>query len=83
MIEFTHGIPICPYCQIPTIREAGYSMQTDVYYPPIYNEKGENINFDRNAIAMNYHCRKCNKDYSITGNYVSGWEYANIDKKHS
>jgi len=84
MIESTHthgnGIPICPYCQIPTIREAGYSMQTDVYYPPIYNEKGENINPDRNAITMNYRCRKCNKDYSITGNYVSGWEYVNIDK---
>ncbi len=50
-------------------------MQTNVYYPPIYNEKGENINPDRNAITMNYRCRKCNKDYSIVGNYVNGWEY--------
>jgi len=76
MIEFTNGVPICPYCQIPTIREAGCSMQTNVYYPPVYNEKGENTNPDRNYIVKNYRCRKCNKDYSIAGNYVSGWEYA-------
>lgn len=79
MIESTHthgnGIPICPYCQIPTIREAGYSMQTDVYCSPIYDENSKNINPYRDSTVKNYHCRKCNKDYSIVGNYVNGWEY--------
>jgi len=72
---FTYAIPICPYCQVSTIREEEYSMQTNVYCPPIYDENGKNINPDRNSTVKNYHCRKCNKDYSIVGNYVNGWEY--------
>ena len=50
-------------------------MQTDVYCSPIYDENSKNINPYRDSTVKNYHCRKCNKDYSIVGNYVNGWEY--------
>lgn len=80
-VEFTNGIPICPYCQEPTIRQSMYSTTTAAYYPPVYNEKGENTNPDRNTITNYYHCTKCDKDYCIAGNYMSGWVYLSTGEK--
>ena len=41
--DFTNGIPICPYCKKPTIRQQGLVSTTLAYYPPIYDEDGKYV----------------------------------------
>lgn len=74
-IEYTNGVPICPYCNKPTKRSMGIGTVTMRIYEPIYDEKGNNINPDRNIRNKPYHCHECGKDYAIVGNDVDGYEY--------
>ncbi len=74
----TNGIPICPYCQKPTLRTGGTSFTTLMYFYPIYNEHGENTNPDRNIITSNWHCNECGKDYCTAGNYTDGFNYIGV-----
>ena len=72
----TNGIPICPYCQEPTKRTGeAWGTCTLVYYEPTYDENGNNINPDRNVQTWTYHCCKCGRDYTVSGNYFDGWRY--------
>ena len=74
-METTNGIPICPNCKIPTIRTQGMSMVTSMYFPPTFNEKGENINPDRNVTTSEWYCNNCKKRYSTSGNIFDGFSY--------
>jgi hypothetical protein len=71
----TNGIPICPNCKKPTKRTVGTSTSTCMYFPPIYDENGNNTNPDRNKTTASYTCLECQKDYSVSGNYIDGYTY--------
>ena len=64
-------IPICPKCKKPTKRLKGLSITTAVYYPPIYDENGVNINTDANYTTTEYICLECNTSYSATYQFGS------------
>ena len=34
-------------------------VSTLVYYPPIYDKNGNNLNSDGNKVFINYRCRTC------------------------
>lgn len=74
-VKYTGNIPICPNCKVGTIREPLGSVKTTRYFPPIYNEKGENTNVDRNDTTSTYFCKECNKKFSIKGNRHDGYKY--------
>lgn len=74
-VIFTRTIPQCPHCNIPTIRVRGMSSRTAAYYAPTYNEKGENINPDKNTMTTHYQCLNCNSHFAISGNHINGYEY--------
>jgi hypothetical protein len=77
--DYTNGIPICPQCKVPTERDgsSGGTM-TAMYFPPHYNKQGENTNPDRNIMTTNWHCCKCGKNYTVSGNDVDGYVYKSI-----
>ncbi len=75
-VIYTGSIPQCPNCKEPTVRtESGMNTVTAMYFAPRYDEKGNNVNPDRNIRTSNYHCSKCGKDYSVAGNYTDGFYY--------
>jgi len=74
-VIFTGDIPVCPYCCVPTIRTEMAGTIIAMYFAPMYNEDGENINPDRNIRTCNYTCSKCGCTHSIVGNYIDGWTY--------
>lgn len=78
-VIYTGNIPQCPYCMVPTMRNAGASSTTLMYFPPSYNEQGENVNPDRNTITTPYHCNSCNKDYKVASKGWKNAEYINLD----
>ena len=71
----TNGIPICPFCKKPTERTGGLGRTTMMYYQPVYDEKGENVNPDMNTTTYNWHCNECGKGYQISGNMTEGFSY--------
>ena len=71
----TNGIPICPYCQRPTKRTGGGGNSTLMYFPPRYDERGQNINPDRNILTFEWRCEKCGKVYRTRGNKIDGFDY--------
>jgi len=74
-VVYTGAIPQCPHCEKPTKRTGGIGGVTLVYYPPVYDENGENINPDRNTRTSQYHCHECDKDYVVAGNDHDGYKY--------
>ncbi len=74
-IIYTGHIPQCPYCEKPTIRQGGMTTVTCAYYPPIYDENGNNTNPDRNTRTSDWYCNDCKQNYSISGNDVDGYFY--------
>ena len=75
-VKYTNGIPLSPYCKVPTPRTgSNYGTSTAMYFPPQYNEEGININPDRNIHTQSYQCNKCGKGYSVSGNEVDGYRY--------
>jgi len=73
-VIFTNGVPQCPHCEKPTKRIGGGTI-TCAYYPPIYDENGNNTNPDRNTITSEYQCLECNNKYSTSGNHTDGFKY--------
>lgn len=59
---------ICPKCNKPTKRQQGMSMTTCMYYPPILDERGININPDRNTRTTQYTCLECGTKFSHSTN---------------
>ena len=39
-------------------------MSTLLYYTPIYDKNGKNLNPDANTISWSVHCRICKKNWS-------------------
>ena len=78
-VEYTNGIPVCPYCRTPTKRQCISSQRTLVDYPPVFDEEGCNVNPDRNTITEIWHCMKCGKNYVVIGNLVDGFVYKKIE----
>jgi len=75
-VKYTNGIPICPFCKVPTKRGGSQGgSSTAMYFPPQYDEKGNNINPDRNIITTNWQCLKCTKYYVVSGNQTDGYQY--------
>jgi hypothetical protein len=75
-VEFTGQIPICPNCKKPTKRNgSSFGFRTLMYFPPVYDENGNNTNPDRNIETTKYHCLECDKSYSISGNQYDGYKY--------
>ncbi len=64
-VKYTGGIPECPYCKKPTKRQIGSTSGTLMYFPPTYDEKGRNINPDRNTNTTDYTCLNCGKKYYV------------------
>ena len=62
-LNFTTNIPICPKCKKPTKRKEGGSTSTLAYYPPIYDERGININPDRNITTTTWTCLNCSHEW--------------------
>lgn len=75
IVEFTQNIPLCPNCKKPTKRKYEATEVTGMYFKPIYNESGENINPDRNIRTEYYTCSECSKLYKICGNNIEGYVY--------
>ena len=71
----TGGIPICPYCKKPTERTGGVGTVTAMYFPPVYDEEGNNTNPDRNISTSNWYCSECGNDYETSGNAHDGYSY--------
>lgn len=71
----TGSIPQCPYCEKPTKRTGGSGATTSVYYAPVYDENGNNINPDRNIRTSRWMCMGCNKWYYTEGNNTDGFYY--------
>ena len=74
-IIYTGTIPQCPNCNKPTIRTPMGASKTCLYYPPQYNELGENINPDLNTITEGYMCDDCKQYFAIAGNHTEGCNY--------
>jgi hypothetical protein len=69
------GIPLCPYCKKPTKRTGGCESITAMYFPPVYDENGNNTNPDRNIRTSNWKCFECENEYTTVGNHVDGYKY--------
>lgn len=74
-VIYTGTIPQCPHCKKPTKRTGGGGSTTLMYYQPVYNEKGENTNPDRNINTSSWNCFDCGKEYSVSGNHADGYYY--------
>ena len=77
-VVLTGTIPQCPFCDKPTNRTAGFSSKTSVYFPPIYDENGNNINPDRNQTSTRYQCLECENFYNVIGNSIDGYHYQEV-----
>ena len=47
----------------------GYSMTTDVYYNPVYDRHGNNLNPDGNVTSGTIDCIECHKRWSYSTQY--------------
>jgi len=78
-VIYTGAIPQCPRCEKPTVRTQGMMTSTAMYYPPVYDENGNNTNPDRNSTNTSYTCKGCHKEFSTYGNIYDGFEYGNFE----
>lgn len=44
-------------------------MTTDMYYPPVYDKNGNNINPDGNITSGSVKCSTCNKEWRYSTRY--------------
>lgn len=59
--------PTCPRNDCRYIFESG--MTTAVYYQPVYNKRGENVNPDGNVTTGSVVCSACNKRWEYKTQY--------------
>jgi len=67
-VIYTGSIPQCPHCEKPTTRIPKDSYTTCMYYPPVYDENGNNTNPDRNTTTTDYSCLDCQNEYTVSRN---------------
>ena len=59
-----------PNCPRNDCRYAvGVGMTTSMYYPPIYNKDGQNINPDGNVSSGELSCTSCNRKWEYKTQY--------------
>jgi len=73
-VIFTGSIPQCPYCKKPTKRISKGGTRTAMYFPPTYDEQGNNTNPDKNICTEHWLCLECDKQYATKGN-IDGYKY--------
>lgn len=55
-------------CENPTYSQ-GMSQSTAMYFQPIFDEEGRNINPDMNTTTTSYTCNKCSKCWNVSTQY--------------
>ena len=55
----------CPKGCRPVRLTPGMSTTTAMYFPPIYDEHGRNINPDRNTTTTEWHCGVCGHAWTV------------------
>ena len=53
-----------PTCELECRFRVGMGATTCVYYPPVYDKHGNNINPDRNTTTGSMSCYTCGKKWS-------------------
>lgn len=71
----------CPYCKKPTKQKIGFAMTTSLYYPPIIDTEGNNVNPDGNITTETRHCIECNREFQVRAQYGQIIEIENVDRK--
>lgn len=64
-VKFTQDIPLCPHCEVPTVRSKGVSSTTAMGWNIEYDELGNDISQDPNITTDTYYCHKCDGKYSV------------------
>jgi hypothetical protein len=54
-----------PSCEKDCRFQQGPASTTLVYYPPIYDKHGNNLNPDRNTISYEMRCSFCDRKWKI------------------
>jgi len=73
-VTYANNIPICPFCKEATTRRfLGGGIVTLSYYPPVYDQNGNNTNPNCATGTYSYHCCECNKDYAVSRNCSGSW----------
>ena len=55
-----------PSCEKDCRFEMGMSMTTCMYFPPVYDKHGNNLNPDGNITSGNISCHVCNRRWSYS-----------------
>ena len=55
-----------PTCELDCRFSYSTSMSTMMYYPPVYDKHGNNVNPDMNVTYSTVNCTICNKSWSAS-----------------
>jgi hypothetical protein len=58
-----------PNCELDCRFQRNASMTTDMYYQPVYDKHGNNLNPDGNTTSTTIHCSVCGKNWSASTRY--------------
>lgn len=58
-----------PTCEKDCRFSYGLSMTTAMYFPPVYDKHGNNINPDGNITSGSVSCSVCNRQWSYSTQY--------------
>ena len=58
-----------PNCEKECIFRADMTTTTSMYYPPIYDKKGNNLNPDGNITSGTISCSTCNRQWVAKTQY--------------
>ena len=62
-----------PTCKLECRFITSFGLTTGMYYPPIYNKHGVNINPDRNTTAATkVDCTQCNRSWNAITYFADG-----------
>jgi hypothetical protein len=53
-----------PTCELECRFSTSFGMTTMMYYPPVYDKHGVNLNPDMNSTSTTVNCSVCNKSWS-------------------
>jgi hypothetical protein len=47
-------------------QQVGASTMTAMYFAPVYDKEGNNLNPDANTMTSSYHCTECGKSWRVS-----------------
>lgn len=53
-----------PTCELDCRFSTSFGMTTAMYYPPVYDKHGVNLNPDMNVTSTTVHCSVCGKSWT-------------------